>query len=113
MLSLIYTSFQLLKTAELFILHSATLSHDVMGDCTAAEMGRKLGTEVGVNSYFVALILLPEVSVNRHGQNKMEAMLPEPCKATTARFCPKMASGAISEHLISKNLWGSMPPRPP
>ena len=51
-----------------------------MGDCTAAQMGRKLGTEVDVNSSFVALIatesvstaipwllLPPEVGVNRHG----------------------------------------------
>ena len=28
-------------------------------------------------------------------------------------FCPKMASEAISEHLISKISWGSMPPCPP
>ena len=28
--------FQPLKTAELFFLHSASLSHDVIGDCTAA-----------------------------------------------------------------------------
>ena len=51
-----------------------------MGYCTAAQMGRKFGTEVGVNSSFVALIatesvsiaipwplLPPEVGVNRHG----------------------------------------------
>ena len=35
-MSLFYNSFQLLKTAELFFLHSARLSHDVIGDFTAA-----------------------------------------------------------------------------
>ena len=77
------SSFQLLKTAELFFPHSARLSHEVIGDCTAAWIGRMLGTEVGINSSFVALIatelvsiaipwlLLPlEVGVNRHGQKK-------------------------------------------
>ena len=52
-MSLFYNSFQFLKTAELFFLSSA---HGLIGDCTAAQMGGKLGTEVGVNSSIVALI---------------------------------------------------------
>ena len=45
---------------------------------------------------------------------KLDAILCKPCSyCGSAYFCPKMASEAISEHLISKNFpGGACPPHP-
>ena len=43
---------------------------------------------------------------------KLDAILREPC-SYYGSVCPKMASEAISEHLISKNFLGEHSPRPP
>ena len=67
-MSLFYNSFQLLKTAELFFLHSARLLHDVIGDliyCSLYRWGESLEwRSVGVNSSFVALIATESVSID-------------------------------------------------
>ena len=48
-----------------------------------------------------------------HGQLKIGCNTPRVKQLVWLCFCPKMASEAISEHLISKNFLGEHAPRPP